>query len=122
MVQNVIGQNWVLNTDKTLWTHSNCASKSLLCVHGMGAQHWRNGNKKDGTTVQEQLQTKVLLGTSAAMRSIPSVAMEAILGLLPLDVFALGKAIKARARMRRHMKDTWDGTPPWDTAKCWMIN
>jgi hypothetical protein len=54
----------------------------------------------------EQLQRKVFLGTSAAMRS---TVMEAILGLPPLDFFVMGEALKARARMRERMKDTWDG-------------
>jgi hypothetical protein len=46
----------------------------------------------------EQLQRKVLLGASAAMISMPSAAMEAIIGLPPLGIFSLGEALKARAQ------------------------
>jgi hypothetical protein len=38
--------------------------------------------------------------------------MEAILGLPPLDLFALGegmKVMKAKARRRGRMNDKWDG-------------
>jgi hypothetical protein len=49
----------------------------------------------------EQLQRKVLLGTSAAMRSTPSAAMEAIIGLPPLDLFALGEALKGESPDKR---------------------
>jgi ribonuclease HI len=105
MVRNVIGQKWGLDPDKTLWTHTaivrpKVSYASMVWAHGIGAV---------ATKKLEQLQRKVLLGTSAAMRSTPSAAMEAILGLPPLDLFVMGEALKARARTRERMKDTWDG-------------
>jgi hypothetical protein len=91
---------------------------------------WAHGIGAVATKKLEQLQRKVLLGTSAAMRSTPSAAMEAILGLQPLDLFVMGEALKARARTRERMKDTWDsvsitankGGGERDIGECWMIN
>jgi hypothetical protein len=79
--------------------HGDCADVSMVWAHGIGVVV----SKK-----MEQLQRTVLLGTSAVMRSMPSAAMEAITGLPPFDLFALGEALKARAPTRERMKDTRD--------------
>jgi hypothetical protein len=65
---------------------------------------WANSISTVLMNKMEQLQGKVLLGTFAVMRFTPSAAMEAIIGLPPLDLFALGKALKARAQTREQMK------------------
>jgi hypothetical protein len=79
----------------------------LVCYASMV---WAHSIDAVATKKMEQLQRKVLLGTSAVMRSTPSTAMEAIIGLPPTGLLALGEAMKARATMRDKMKDTWDGT------------
>jgi len=37
------------------------------------------------------------------------MAMETMLGLPPLDLFTLREALKARARTKPKLGDTWDG-------------
>jgi hypothetical protein len=105
MVQNVIGQNWGLDPDKVLWTHTAIV-RPKVCY---AAMVWATSIGTTMSKKMEQLQRKVLLGASAAMRSTPTAAMEAIMGLPPMDLFALGEAMKARARTRGKMRDTWDG-------------
>jgi ribonuclease HI len=105
MVRNVIGQNWGLDPDKILWTHTAIV-RPKVCYASMV---WATSIGTTMSKKMEQLQRKVLLGASAAMRSTPTAAMEAIMGLPPMDLFAMGEALKARARTRRKMKDTWDG-------------
>ena len=46
----------------------------------------------------KQMQRKILLTTSGALRSTPTGAMEVILGLIPLDLQIIGLAARSQIR------------------------
>lgn len=105
MVRSIIGSNWGLDPDKILWTHTAIARPKV----GYAAMVWATGVGDTASKKLELIQRKTLLGVSASMRSTPTTAMEAIIGLPPLDLFLKGEALKARLRTRKLMQDTWDG-------------
>ena len=73
---------------------------SLVWAHSLGKTH-RKG--------LEQVQRMCLLAMAHPMRSTPTRAMEAVVGLLPLDLHCQREATKARARTKTYLTDSWDG-------------
>ncbi|QQP55763.1 Uncharacterized protein FKW44_000207, partial [Caligus rogercresseyi] len=43
------------------------------------------------------------------LRSTPTAGMEAVLGIIPLDLFLQAQATKSRWRTKHFLQDTWDG-------------
>ena len=56
-----------------------------------------------------RLQRKAMLNMTMSMRSTPTVGLEVVLGLLPLDLHAIETATLARVRTRELLADSWDG-------------
>jgi len=100
-----VGRDWGLDPDKLLWIYPTIVRPKmsyalLVWAHEINETHMHQMN---------QLQRKILLGISNAMRSTLTTAMETIMGLPPLDLFMLGEALKARARTKPKLRDTGDG-------------
>ena len=78
----MIGQKWGLDPDKVRWIYEAIVRPMVM----YGAIVWAH---KIGTTQQkglERLQRLCLLPMAHPMRSTPTKAMEAITGLMPLDL------------------------------------
>ena len=56
-----------------------------------------------------QMQRKILVAISGALRSTPTEAMEVIAGLIPLDLHIMELAARSRVRTKPLVKDRWDG-------------
>ena len=57
----------------------------------------------------KQMQRKILVAISGALRSTPTEAMEVIAGLIPLDLHIMELAARSRVRTKPLVKDRWDG-------------
>ena len=101
----IIGRKWGLDPERALWIYTATARPkvtdgSLVWAHSLDQ---RLGNKL------KQMQRKILVAISGALRSTPRDAMEVIAGLIPLDLHTMELAARSRVRTKPLVKDRWDG-------------
>ena len=103
--RTIIGREWGLDPERALWIYTAIARPkvtygSLVWAHGLDITL---GNKL------KQMQRKILVAISGALRSTPTDAMEVIAGLIPLDLHIMELAARSRVRTKPLVKDRWDG-------------
>ena len=70
---------------------------------------WAHSLDKTLGNKLKQMQRKILVAISGALRSTPMDAMEVIAGLIPLDLHTMELAAISRVRTKPLIKDSWDG-------------
>jgi ribonuclease HI len=102
----VVGQNWGLNPERTLWVYTSLVRPLI----SYGSIVWSKELTRKMYDGLLRVQRSALTSIASPLRSTPTEGMEAILGLTPLDLFVQGEAAKARIRTRPLMSsDRWDG-------------
>ena len=104
----LIGQHWGLDPQKCMWTYRAMVRPKLV----YGSLVWASKLTRAQRHKLQRLQRLALLSMTHPMRSTPTKGMEAIVGLLPLDLFVEREAAKARLRIRNLVADStnkWDG-------------
>ena len=101
----LVGAKWGLSPEKILWVYTAMVRPMI----SYGALIWAPVITKTAAGSFSKLQRLTLLAMSHAMRSTPTAGMEAMLGLVPLDLEVEANAMKARVRTRVLSKDKWDG-------------
>ena len=100
-----IGQKWGFSPKKALWVYTAMARTVLT----YGSIVWANNTTKSIRIEMHKLQRRAMLSMTSSMRSTPTAGMEAVLGLLPLDLHAEETAVKTRLRTRDLLNVSWDG-------------
>ena len=103
--RSVIAREWGLTPERLLWVYTAMTRPKLT----YGALVWAHNITETNRKLMNKVQRKILIACSGSMRSTPTEAMEAIMGLLPLDIYVEEIAIRTRARTKYYLKDTWDG-------------
>ena len=103
--RSVIGKEWGITPERLLWIYTAVIRPKLT----YGSLVWSHLITKTMKEEMDRLQRIVLLGMTHSLRSTPTVVLENILGLPPLDLFVLGEALKARTRNRKKNDKNWDG-------------
>ena len=70
---------------------------------------WAHSLDKTLGNKLKQMQRKILIAISGALRSTPTDAMEVIAGLIPLDLHIMELAARSSVRTKPLVKDRWDG-------------
>ena len=100
-----VGQKWGFNPERALWVYTAMARPTVT----YGSIVWSPRITEGNRAKLNKLQRKALLSMSASMRSTPTAGMEAVLGLIPLDLCAQEMGTQARLRTRTVLQDHWDG-------------
>ena len=100
-----IGQKWGFNPERALWVYTALARS----VSTYGAIAWSPFVSNTIIYKLSMLQRKAMLSMSSSMRSTPTAGMEAVLGLIPLDLYTHMMGTNARVRTRHIARDRWDG-------------
>ena len=100
-----VGQKWGLTPRRVLWIYNMLVKPVVTYGSIVWSTYLSEGNKNRLKSVQR----KAMMLMTASMRSTPTDGMEAVLGLLPLDLQAQQEATKARLRLRHTSVDKWDG-------------
>nr|XP_022906088.1 uncharacterized protein LOC111417911 [Onthophagus taurus] len=95
--RRAIGNTWGLNPKVTMWIYTSVIRP--MVAHG--AIVWCSALKHAyKATLLHQLQRLACLLITGAMRSTPTIAMETMLNVLPLDIFIREVAVMALLRLR----------------------
>ncbi len=100
-----IGQKWGFSPEKVHWVYTILARS----VATYGALVWAPGINTTIFNMLNRLQRKALLGMTSSMRSTPTQGLEAIMGMIPLDLHVGRLSLMARWRTRPTQPNTWDG-------------
>ena len=103
--RTVIGREWGLDPEKALWIYTAIARPKVT----YGSLVWAHSLDKTLMNKLKQMQRKILVAISGALRSTPTEAMEVIAGLIPLDLHIMELAARSRVRTKPLVKDRWDG-------------
>ncbi len=116
--RRAVGRTWGLTPRITHWIYTVCIRPML--VYG-SIVWWTRGTL---ATAQEQLsrvQRLACMGITGAMRTTPTAAMEAFLGIIPLHTFVIREAFSACQRLVRTGQWTKAHWPGHCTIKEGMI-
>ena len=100
-----IGQKWGFSPDRALWVYTALARS----VATYGAIVWSVNITQTIQNMLNKLQRKAMLSMTSSMRSTPTIGMEVVLGMLPLDLKTKNIGTNARWRTRDALADSWDG-------------
>ena len=89
----------------SLWIYTATAWPKVI----YGSLVWAHSLDKTLGNKLKQMQRKILVAISGALRSIPTDAMEVIAGLILLDLHTMELAARSRVRTKPLVKDRWDG-------------
>jgi len=103
--RRLVGKHWGLDNEKIMWIH-NIIVKPMVTY---GALVWAHRIDKSSVDKLRSLQRQPLQSMARTLRSTPTRGMEAILGILPLDLYALKVGTLSRWRTRHLLADSWDG-------------
>ena len=103
--RTVIGREWGLDPERALWVYTAIARPKVT----YGSLVWAHSLNKTLVNKLKQMQRKILIAISGALRSTPTEAMEVIAGLTPLDLHIMELAARSRVRTKPLVKDRWDG-------------
>ena len=103
--RTVIGREWGLDPERALWVYTAIARPKVT----YGSLVWAHSLNKTLVNKLKQMQRKILIAISGALRSTPTEAMEVIAGLIPLDLHIMELAARSRVRTKPLVKDRWDG-------------
>ena len=101
----IIGQNWGISPEKSIWIHKAIV-RPKLCY---GSLVWASNISSKARSKLKSVQRLTLLSVLQPLRSTPTLGMEVLLGLIPMDMFAEREAVKARLRTRGLVSVRWDG-------------
>ena len=101
----LVGQQWGLSSEKLMWIYT----AMVRPIISYGALVWARSMTETMRRRLCRLQRLALIAVSHALRSTPTAGMEVALGLLPMDLYVEGEAMKARIRTKGTVRDQWDG-------------
>ena len=99
------GKYWGLDASKLLWIYT-AISRPILTY---GSLVWAHSINSTNIKKLNSLQRTILKALCSPLRSSPTSGLEAMIGLIPLDLHIKSEALKSRARTRRILVDNWDG-------------
>ena len=101
---NMVGREWGLTPKRVYWIYTTVIRPILT----YGCLVWAQRAPTFLTKLQK-LQRLALVAMTGCMRSTPTLGLEVITGLQPLDIFIESLALKARMRTRALCPSRWDG-------------
>ena len=102
--RTIIGREWGLDMERALWIYTAIAPPKVT----YGSLLWAHSLDKALGNKLKQMQRKILVAISGALRSTPTDAMEVITGLILLDLHTIELAARSRVRTKPLVKDRWD--------------
>ena len=103
--RTIIGREWNLDPEKSLWIYTAITRPKVTS----GSLVWAHSLDKTRVNMLKQMQRKILLATSGALKSTIMDAMEVIFGLIPLDLHIMELVARSRIRTKPLVKERWDG-------------
>ena len=103
--RTIIGREWGLDPERALWIYTAIARPKVTS----GSLVWAHSLDKTLMNRLKEMQRKILVAISGALRSILMEAMEVIAGLIALDLHIMELAARSRVRTKLLVMDRWDG-------------
>jgi len=100
--KRVCGRNWGVTPEAMYWIYTMMVRPILTYA---AVVWWPKVNQETAKKKLEKVQRLACIGITGAFRTTPTKAIEALLGLLPLDLFI--KKTAAAAALRMHRNATW---------------
>ena len=100
-----VGLKWGLNPEKVHWVYTAMVRPIVT----YGSLVWAHAINKTMRKELQSLQRQALLAITGSMRSTPTDGLEAILGVVPLELYTKNLATNARARTASLVRSDWDG-------------
>jgi len=104
-IKTVVARDWGVTPERLLWIYNAIIKPKLT----YGCHVWGHNLGKGHLTSLRRLQRRVCLLFSRPLRSTPSEALEAILGIQPLHLHIGEVATKTQLRIRGSLPVRWDG-------------
>jgi len=105
LAKGVVGNTWGLTPNKSLWIHT-AIIRPIMSYGGLVWAHNLNSTKQKQL---KGLQRQILLAATGAMRSTPTSALEAMLGISPLHIYLQEVSTVAKARYYLTNPMVWKG-------------
>ncbi len=104
-LRTVVGREWGLSPEKLLYIYTAVIRPRLAYASAV----WAHSINITAVKRLDRIQAMILRAVSRAQRSTPLAAMEAAVGLQPLDLFLREEATRSRSRTRQILPTRWDG-------------
>src|SRR6195952_5177935 len=96
--RRAIDQSWGLNPQQVLWLYTMVV-RPMFCY--VALVWWPRVRLKTSIEALDHLQRLVCLSATGAMKTTPTAALEAVLGVTPLNLFVEESALKSALRLHR---------------------
>ena len=101
----LVGKKWGLSPSRSLWVYKAMVRPAI----SYGCMMWATKLTPSDQLKLEKMQRLACVCSVPCLRSTPTRGLEAILDLVPLDLFLLEEAMKARVRTRNAVVCAWGG-------------
>ena len=103
--RKLTSMNWGLTPARLHWIYTAIVRPKI----SYGALVWAHSINQTLSKRLSETQGRFLRAISGAQTSTPTRGLEAIMGLIPLDLYLEEMATRARIRTKHYFRDSWDG-------------